>query len=106
MQSGFQAKKMNTCGKLELEFAANRGKPENQAELVPGRDPDKQKNFKIFIQKIKSGTLLVQHVKGQPDSSTYVQEKGGVTFDTNRGTPCISPPSTLQGKCKLQFQGI
>ena len=48
MWSGFQAKKLNTCGKIELEFAANRAKPENQAEFVPGRDPDKQKHFQNF----------------------------------------------------------
>ena len=29
------------------------------------------------------------HVKGQPAASTYVREKGGVTFHTNHGTPCI-----------------
>ena len=80
---------MNTCGKLELEFAANRGKAENQAELVPGRDPDKQKNFKIFIQKIKSGTMPVQHEKGQPAASTHVREKGCIKKDSNRETPCI-----------------
>ena len=28
-------------------------------------------------------------MKGQPDSSTYIPEKGCVTFDTNRDTPCI-----------------
>ena len=28
------------------------------------------------------------HVKGQPAASTYVREKGCVTFDTNRDTPC------------------
>ena len=37
--------------------------PENQAELVPGPDPDK-------IKKIEPEPLLVQHVKGQPDSPT------------------------------------
>ena len=41
-----------------------------------------------FFQKIKPFPLLVQHVKGQPDSPTYVQKKGCPTFDTNRGTPC------------------
>ena len=40
MWSGFQAKKLNTRG--ELELAANRAEPENQAELVPGPDPEQQ----------------------------------------------------------------
>ena len=79
---------MNTRGQLKLDHAQNQAEPENQAELVPGPDPDKIKNFKIFFQKIKPTTLLVQHVKGQPDSSTYVREKGRLTCDTNRETPC------------------
>ena len=63
---------MNTSRELELELAANRAEPENQAELVPGpnRDP------KFFFQKIKSGSMLDHHVKGQPAASTYVREKG------------------------------
>ena len=28
------------------------------------------------------------HIKGEPSSSTYVREKGGLTFYTNRETPC------------------
>ena len=75
-------------GQHELVLAANRAEPENQAELVPGPDPAKIKNVKKFFQQIKPKPLLVQHVKGQPAASTYVQEKGGVTCDTNRGTPC------------------
>ena len=47
-----------------------------------------KKNFKIFFQKIKPTPLLVQHVKRQPGSSTYVREKGCPTFNSNRGTPC------------------
>ena len=70
-------------------MAAKQAEPENQAELIPGRDPDKIKKFNFFFQIIKSTTLLVQHVKGQPDSSRFVLEEGGVNFDTNRGTPCI-----------------
>ena len=81
---------MNTHGEFELKLAANRNQPENQAELVPGPDPAEIKNFKFFFQKIEPKPLLIQHVKGQPAASTYVQEKGGVTCDTNRGTPCIS----------------
>ena len=52
MLSGFQAKKFNICGKHELELAANQAEPENQAEDIPGPDPDKMKNFKIFFQYI------------------------------------------------------
>ena len=74
-------------------MAAKQAEPENQAELVPGSDPDKIKNFNFFFQIIKSTTLLVQHVKGQPDSSRFVLEEGGVTFDTNRGTPCRNRPT-------------
>ena len=62
---------MNTHGQHELELAENRVAPENQAELVPGPDPDKIENVIFFLQKIKSATLLVQDVKGQPDSSIY-----------------------------------
>ena len=88
MCSGFQAKKLNTCRKHELEFAVNLAEPENQAELVSGPDPDKKENFKFFFQKIKSTTMPDHHVKGQPAAPTYVREKGCLTFDTNRETPC------------------
>ena len=89
MWSGFQAKKFNICGQHELELAANWAEPENQAELEPGPDRDKVKNFKIFFQKTKSGSMPQHHVKGQPAASTYVREKGCVTCDTNHDTPCI-----------------
>ena len=52
MWSGFQAKKLNTHIEHELELAANQAKPKNQAELVPGPDPDPKMNFKFFFQKI------------------------------------------------------
>ena len=52
MWSGFQVKKLNTHREHELELAENRAEPENQAELVPGPDPDKIKNFKIFFKKL------------------------------------------------------
>ena len=71
----------------KLELAANRAEPENQAELVCGPDPDKIKNF-TFFQKIKCTTMPIQHVKGQPDSSTFVQEKGCLKKHTNCETPC------------------
>ena len=50
----------------------------------------KAKISNFFFQKTKPTTLLVQHVKGQPAASTYVQKKGCPTCDTNRGTPCSS----------------
>ena len=50
--------------------------------------PWPKKNFRIFFQKIKSTTFLVQHVNGQPDSSTYVREKGCIKKHTIRDTPC------------------
>ena len=67
---------MNTRGLHELELAANWAKPENQAELVPGPDPDPKKNSNFFFQKIKSTSMPDHHVKGQPAASTYVREKG------------------------------
>ena len=88
MWYGFQAKKLDTRGELELELAENWAEPENQAGLVPGPDPEPQKILNFFFQKIKSATMLVHHVKGQPPASTYVREKVGVTCDTNRETPC------------------
>ena len=52
MWRGFQAKKLNTHRELlELEFAANWAEPENQAELVPGPDLEKIKNFNFFFKK-------------------------------------------------------
>ena len=38
-------------GYHELEFAANWAEPENQAELVPGPEPDKIKIKKNFFSK-------------------------------------------------------
>ena len=90
MWSDFQGKKLNNRRELELEPAVNRAEPENQAGLVPGPDPDQIKNFEIFFQKIKSATMPVHHVKGQPGTSMYVREKGRFTFHTNRETPCSS----------------
>ena len=48
MWSGFQAKKLNTCGELELELAANQAEPENQAGPVPGPDHDQNQKFSFF----------------------------------------------------------
>ena len=79
---------MDTHREHGLELAENWAEPENQAGLVPGPDPEPKKILKYFFQKIKSATMLVHHVKGQPPASTYVREKGGVTFDTIRVTPC------------------
>ena len=72
MGSGFQAKKLNTRGELELELAAYRAEPENQAVPVPGPDPGQKQNFQNFFQKIKPFPSLIQHAKGQPAASTYV----------------------------------
>ena len=33
--------------------------------------------------------MLIQHVKGYPDPSTYSKNKGGITLDTDCETPCI-----------------
>ena len=45
---GFQPKKLNNDGEHELELAANRAKPEYQAELVPGPDLTNRKFQKKF----------------------------------------------------------
>ena len=58
------------------KLTANQAEPENQAGHIPGPDHVQKKNFKIFFQKIKPNPLLVQHVKEQPGSSTYVRKKG------------------------------
>ena len=75
---------MNTHREHELELAANRAEPENQAELVPGPDPDKIKMFKLFFQKIKSATMPM---KGQPAASTHVREKRVSKFLWTCGHP-------------------
>ena len=85
MWSGFQAKKLNIRG--ELELAANWAEPENQAEPVLRPDPDRSEKFPIFSQIIKPTTFLIQHEKGHSDSSIYVQKKGYPTFYTYRGIP-------------------
>ena len=88
MWSGFQDKKLNTCGEHELYHAKKQAEPENQAGLVTFPDPDQKQIFNIFFLKIKSGTMPNHHMKGQPATSTYVREKGGVKKDSNRETPC------------------
>ena len=52
MWSGFQAKKLNTWGKHEIELAENQAEPENQAWPVPGPDHDQQKNFNFFSKNL------------------------------------------------------
>ena len=42
----------------------------------------------FFFQKTKPKTMLIQHVKGYPDTSMYIKNKGGITLDTDRETPC------------------
>ena len=32
--------------------------------------------------------MLIQHVKGYPDTSMYIKNKWGITLDTDRETPC------------------
>ena len=46
--------------------------------------------FKFFFQKTKPETIVFEHVKGYQDPSIYSKNKGGITFDTNRGSPCSS----------------
>ena len=89
MWSGFQTKKLNTSRELELELAANQAEPENKAGLVPVPDPVQKTIFTFFFQKIKSATMPVYHVKGQPAASTYVREKGGVKNPLDPWTPCM-----------------
>ena len=43
----------------------------------------------FFFQKTKPKTMLIQHVKGYPDPSMYIKNKGGITLDTDRETPCM-----------------
>ena len=90
MWGGLQVKQLNTREELELELAAYQAEAEKQAELVPGPNHDQSKNFNFF-KKTKPTPLLVQHEKGQPDSSTNVREKGCVKKNTNRDTPCRWP---------------
>ena len=97
MWSGFQAKKLNTHEEFELQLAANRAEPENQAWLYLALTLSKKK-YKIFFQKIKSATMPIHHVKGQPAASTYVREKGCVKKYSNRDTPC-----TMQKEFMLGF---
>ena len=85
MWSDFQAKKLITC--RECELAANQAESENQAEPVPGPGPDK-KNYELFFKQIKSDTMPVHHMKGQPAASIYVWRKGGVKKDSNHDAPC------------------
>ena len=87
MSSGFQTEKLNIRRELKLDHAQNLADPENQAGLVPGPNHDQSKNFNFF-KKTKPTPLLVQHEKGQPDSSTNVREKVCVKKHSNRDTPC------------------
>ena len=52
MWSGFQAKKLNTRREHELDHAQNQAEPENQAELVPGPDPDQKIKIQFFFKKL------------------------------------------------------
>ena len=81
---------MNTSG--ELDHAQNQAEPENQAGLVLGPGPNQKKKFQFFFKKSNPPQCPERarngNVKGQPDGSTNVREKGGVTYHTNRETPC------------------
>ena len=44
---------------------------------------------KKISKKIKSKTMLIQHIKGYPYLSMYSKNEGGITSDTDRETPCI-----------------
>ena len=39
--------------------------------------------------------MLIQHVKGYPDPSTYSKNKGGITLDTDCETPCSTTEVTV-----------
>ena len=52
------------------DLDANQAEPVNQA-----------------VQKIKSATIPIHRVKGQPVVSTYVREKGCIKCDTHHETP-------------------
>ena len=41
----FSGQKVEYRGELKLDQAQNQAEPENQAEVVPGPDPDKIKNL-------------------------------------------------------------
>ena len=42
----------------------------------------------VKMSQIKSSTMPIHHIKGQPGLSTYVQKKWCLTCDTNRETLC------------------
>ena len=95
---------MNIRG--EYELATNQAEAENQASLVPGPDPDQMKNFKKVFKKIKSATMPVHHVKGQPDRSTYVRKMGVITFYTNCRSPCIMERAYHLGLDRLHCSAV
>ena len=43
--------------------------------------------------------MLIQHVKGYPYPSMYSKNKGGITFDTDRETPCSCEGPCGGGAC-------
>ena len=43
-----------------------------------------------FIHQTKPNTSYFEHLKFEPDLSTYAREKGGVKIVMDCGTPCIS----------------
>ena len=71
----------------ELELAANQAKPVNQDLYLDLTLTEK--NIYIFFQKIESITMPIHHMKGQPYSSTYGQEKGVLIFTIIVGHPVV-----------------
>ena len=84
----FRPKNWITAENLNLTMLKTRLSLKTKLGLYLVLTLTRKKILKFFFQKIKSGTVPDHHVKGQPAASTYVREKGGVTFDTIRVTLC------------------
>ena len=78
MLGGFQAKKLNT--RVELKLAANRAEPENQAELVPGPDPDQKLKLQILFSKIQIGHYACSPLKRTDCCINICPRKGVLHF--------------------------
>ena len=97
MWSGFQAKKLNACRKLELWNSDS----ENLAGLVPGPDSDQEPNFNFFKKSNPQlcpfatwkDSLILQHKS----------KKGCFKIYTNHETPCTSKTSQRQSP---MFEGF
>ena len=100
MWSIFPAKKLNTHREFELKLAANQNQLKTRLRWYMGLTMTKN-IISIFFRKNEPKPLLIQHVKGQPAASTYVQEKGGVTCYTNHETPCNYSLTNLWHSCEI-----